>query len=169
MIDSIYQIDFIDSAGSSTRLLNYGDGIGNLIDFAANQSEEVYNPINSRWGTARALGGSRRPLQWSRSIEHPSLAAAASYCIKHSAMLPLTRAGNIRVSVESGEVWDLCDAVIISASTRLDTDGEFATNTSYQVSAGETIPVSGLAHFSGIPHAWILGTLSAQTLHHSET
>lgn len=167
MIVSIYQIDFMDASGGSMRLLDYGDLIGNLIDFAANQSEETYNPINTRWGTARALGGARRPLSWSRSLEHLSHAAAASYCIKHPAMLPLSRDGKLRVSLESGEAWEMLDAVILSASTRLDMDGEFATITTYQASAGETLPVAGAFLYTQMPHMWVLGTISDQTLSHS--
>ncbi|MEI6654056.1 MAG: hypothetical protein WCP45_04755 [Verrucomicrobiota bacterium] len=167
MILSIYQIDFIDSAGTATRLLDIGDPIGAMIDFSVKQSADSFTSLGNPWGGSRASGGARRPLSWARQIEHVSHAAAASFAIRHPASLPLSREGKLRVTVSGGEVWDLLDAVILDATTRPDQDGTYATLTNYTAEAGQTLPWSGLAHYAGIPTSWLLTTHTGQTLAHS--
>ena len=76
----------------------------------------------------------------------------------------MTRDGKLRVSVSGGETWDLFDAVILNVQVANDAEGDFTTLATYQAEAGRSLPVSGLAHFSGIPTAWLLTTHTAQTL-----
>ncbi|MDP3851961.1 MAG: hypothetical protein Q8Q59_15775 [Luteolibacter sp.] len=165
MLVSIYQIDFIDTAtGGSTRLLSTGELLDKMIDFSFSQQAEGYASIGSDWGKSQALGGARRPLEWTRQCEHAHHAAAAAWCIRHPAGLPFTRPGKLRVTIQDGETWDLLDAVLLSASARPDKGGDFATLTSYKAEAGKTLPVYGLAHYAGIPHAWILTAHEDQLL-----
>lgn len=167
MISSLYQIDFISAAGAATRLLSVGDLTGSMPDFIVRQQAETHISLGNPWGGARAAGGARRPLGWTRLTEHASHAAAASYAIRHGASLPLTSEGKLRITVSGGEVWDMLDAVLLEASTRPDGEGDFATLTTYSAEAGLSLPVSGLAHYAGMPTAWILTTHAAQTLTHA--
>ena len=164
MIESIYQIDFITTSGGTTRLLDYGDLISAMINFAATQQATANISLGLPWGGTIAAGGARRPLTWTRNIEHSSHAEAAGYSIRHPAAIPITRDGKLRVSVSGGETWDLFDAVILNVQVANDAEGDFTTLATYQAEAGRSLPVSGLAHFSGIPTAWLLTTHTAQTL-----
>jgi len=142
MIVSIYQIDFIATADSSaTRLLDYGDLISSMLTFSATQQATAYASLGLPWGGTSAAGGARRPLTWTRGIEHASHAVAASYCISHPAAMPFTAPGKLRVSVSGGEVWDLLDAVILSAGVALDPDADFGTLATYQAEAGQSLIV----------------------------
>jgi len=164
MIASLYQIDFIDSSGNATRLLDIGDQLSAMIQFCATQQAQAYISLGSPWGGTSAAGGARRPLSWTRGVEHSSHAEAAGYAIRHPAMIPLARDGKLRVCVSGGETWDLLDAVILNSQVAADTDGDFFTLATYQAEAGLSLPIAGLAHFSGMPTAWILSTHTAQTL-----
>ena len=164
MISSIYQIDFIDSTGVSARLLDIGDQLSGMIQFPVTQQSQAYISLGSPWGGTSASGGSRRPLSWTRGVEHASHAEAASYSIRHPAQIPIYRDGKLRVTVSGGETWDLLDAVVLNVACATDNDGDFATLASYQAEAGLSLPVAGLAHYTGIPTAWILTTHAAQTL-----
>ena len=149
------------------RLLDFGDPLEEMLDFSVEQSSQEFAPIGAEWGRVNASGGARRSLSWVRRIEHASHEAAAAWCIFHPASLPHFRPGKLRVSVQSGQVWDLFDAVLLGAVTRLRLSGKFTTMTSYSATAGKTLPVSGLHHFAGIQTAWILTAHQDQTRLHS--
>lgn len=167
MIHSSYQIDFIDEAGNATRLLNVDDLTDAIIEFATQQAATGFASLGKAWGGSIASGGARRPLSWSRLQEHASHAAAAGFSIRNPAAVPFYRPGKLRVTTSGGEVWDMLNAIILDAATRMSDEGEFATLATYSCEAGETVPVSGLAHYAGIPHAWILTDIGDQTLTHA--
>jgi hypothetical protein len=170
MIVSLYQIDFIDpTTGAATRLLDIGDACEAMLDFSAKQQTETYSPLEASWGGAIALGGARRPLTWTRQIEHASHTTAASFCIRHPAQMPLRKTGKLRITLSGGEVWELLSAVVFDVSTRLDLEGWFATLTTYTAEAGETLLISGLPHSPGLPTSWILSTHAELTTPHSGT
>ena len=167
MIVSPFQIDFIDSSGGHTRLLDRGDLIGALLDFSARQSSETYVSIGMDWGGAVAAGGARAPLQWSRAREHSSHAAAASYAIRHPAILPASREGKIRISLDNGESWASLEAVILSVACRMDTEGIFGTLATYNIEAGELQQITGSSsHYDGMTHISLATMLGSQTLLH---
>ena len=166
MILSLFQIDFIDSAGTATRLLSYGEVMEKPFEMPWGQSADEYSPISATWGLARAKGGGRRTLEWTRRVTHASHAEVCAHVIRHPASLPSMKPGKIRVSIQGGEVWDSIEAVLLGATTRPHTKG-FASITTYRATAGQSFPVSGLAHYAGMPTAWMLTTHSAQALTHS--
>lgn len=167
MIESLYQIDFIDSSGGTTRLLSIGDLIAAHIEFPAKQSANNFASIGSVWGGVNAAGGARRPITFSRLVEHSSHAIAASWSVRYPASLPLYRDGKLRVTISGGETWDLLDAIILDASAKPDSEGDFSAMVTFNLEAGESVPVSGVAHYAGIPHAWIMTKHEDQTLTHA--
>lgn len=169
MIVSIYQIDFIDSDGATTRLLDHGDLIENFIDFSFNQAADEFAAILGQWGKAVPRGGARRPVEWARLLEHTSHIVAAAFCIRHPAEVPYMKTGTLRIEIDGGEVWDLQDAVLFSAATRLSREGDFSTLTNYKLTAGKTVPYSGLEHYLGQRMEWILDTHTELTTTHSLT
>lgn len=166
MILSLFQIDFIDSADNATRLLSYGEAMEKPFEMPWGQSSDEYSPIGAEWGDARAKGGGRRTLEWTRREVHANHAEVSAHVIRHPASLPSMRPGKIRVSIQGGEVWDIMKAVLLGATTRPHTKG-FVTISTYRATAGQSLPVSGLAHYAGMPTAWMLTTHSAQTLTHT--
>ena len=161
MIESLYQIDFVDSNGGVTNLLALGDLVDSIPGFMAQQSADTFVSLGSDWGGAIPLGGARRPLTWTRQLTHASHGAVASWCIRHSASLPLTRSGKIRVTISGGETWEMQDAVISSVSSKQDINGIFTSLNTYTCDAGYSVPVAGLAHYAGQYVSWILETHTA--------
>lgn len=161
MIESLYQIDFVDSAsGGSLRLLSIGERGEADIQFGFQQDNTAWSPVGSDYGFASALGGARQPLEWQRLQDHASHAAAASYAIRHPASVPKQREGKLRITISGGEVWDLMDAVILAVTCRPHVGFGFRTLTGYRCEAGVAVPVSGLAHAAGVRMDWILETHS---------
>jgi hypothetical protein len=168
MIETIYQIDFIDGlTGGATRLLSQGDLVGDDLEFPVAQKVHEFDSLGMDWGGALGMGGARRAFTWTRQQEHTSLAEAAGFCIRHPASMPLRRAGKLLITISGGEVWEMEDAVISAAATRMDSEGLFATRTSYQASCGRSLPISGLDHYAGMPTGWILETHGTAARTHS--
>jgi hypothetical protein len=144
MIKSFYTIDFIaTTGGATTSLLTGGSWVDRQIDFPAAGQVKNFTPIGATWGKARGMGGVRRLLEWGRYIEHDSHVMAAGYCISHPASMPFMTPGKLHIHIYGGSAsWDLEDAVILAAVTRLSSEGYFATLTSYRVEAGKTTVVT---------------------------
>ncbi len=167
MLVSIWQIDFIAESGVTTRLLSAGDLMADVLQIPATIQSQEDHYLGADWAGAVPLGNARRSLSWVCVREHASHADAASFVIRHPAAMPLRTPGKIRISITGGEVWDFLDAVITSATPNQYKDGDFATYTAYQASAGKCLPVSGLAIYTGIPIEWILSTHAALATNHS--
>ena len=165
MLVSNYQIDFITDSGVTTRLLSIGDLTTDTLEFPMQIQTEDYTIIGADWGGAVSMGGSRRGFSWVTVREHANHAEAASYCLRHPATLPIRTPGKLRVTVDAGEVWDFLDAVLSTAAPRQWKDGDFATYTAYQASAGEIVPVSTLTLYAGIPWNFILQNWEDITTH----
>lgn len=158
---TIHQIDFIDTAGTATRLLTAGDLVTDEPDFQVQQQGDSQSALGRIWGTGVGMGGARRSGTFTRILEHASHAAAAAYCIRWPATLPLARSGKLRITITGGEVWDLADAIITTCGCRRSTDGLFATAATLQLTAGEATPVSGVAFYTGMPAGWVPETHGA--------
>lgn len=157
MISSIHQIDFIPADGSaSIRMLDYGDRMQNPLVFPVSVSADAYAPIGSTYGIAIPKWGARRAFEWSRRSEHASHAAAASYTMRHPAVIPYMKTGKLRVAVQGGDAWDFLDAVILACSSTQAFSGQFATMTSYRAEAGRIFPSAAIVLYPGIPTEWIL-------------
>lgn len=148
MIASIYKMEFTTSNGSAYTMLSWGDWIDKLIEFPMQNQVQTFSAIGAQWGKARAMGGARRPVDWTRMVTHASHAAAAAYCLSHPGDLPFTTPGKLRVYVYAGAttapiIYDLMDAVIVAIVPRMTNEDEFATLTSYRVEAGKTTHISG--------------------------
>lgn len=146
MIASIYKLEFIATTGGAvTTLLSWGDWIDKLIEFPMQNQVQTFSAIGAQWGKARAMGGARRPVDWTRMATHASHAAAAAYCLSHPAGLPFTTPGKLRVYIYVAAapgtpvIYDMMDAVIVAAVTRMTNEDDFATLTSYRVEAGKTL------------------------------
>ena len=167
MLVSIHQIDFVSDSGVTTRLLSVGDLMTDVLEIPASIQTQEDNYLGADWAGAVPMGNARRSLSWVCVREHASHAAAASFVIRHPASMPLRTPGKLRVSISGGEVWDFMDAVISSASPTQYKDGDFASYTAYQASAGKCMPVSGLEIYTGIPIEWILSTHDALASTHA--
>lgn len=167
MFSSLFQIDFIDTNGGSTRLLSYGDYLEKPLEVPWSQSADGYTPIGAIWGKSRAKGGGRRTLEWARRATHATHAEVAAYVLRYPASLPTYREGKFRISIQGGEVWDFMDSVFLGAVTRPMVTSKCHSITTFRGEAGQMLPVSGLAYYAGVPHSWNLVTHSAQTRTHS--
>jgi hypothetical protein len=161
MIQSIYQIDFIDAvSGGSTRLLSIGEKVEAVLGFGFEQESSAWSPVGLDYGFGIGLGGARQAVEWQRMQEHASHATAAAYAIKHPASIPKQKDGKLRVTISGGEVWDFSAAVILAVNSRLRVGNAYRTLTGYRCECGEAVPVSGLAHVAGVRIDWILETHS---------
>jgi hypothetical protein len=167
MIATLYQVDFIKASCGSVRLLDYGDRTEATLEFGFEQTAAVWRPAGQDYGNASPLGGSRRPLEFQRLVNHASHAAAAAYAMRYPASLPMRQAGKVRVSISGGEVWDFMEAVILGVSSRARVGNGFRTMTGYKLEVGKPVPVSGLTHAAGVRMDWILETHSALGALHS--
>jgi hypothetical protein len=158
MILSEYKIEFVTASGAEVLLLDHDDPMERMVDFPVTQEVRKSSVIGGQWGIETALGNGRRAMEWSRLEEHGSHAAAAAYCLRHPAEVPILSPGVLRTEVRGGEVWEMQGAVIAAVTTRLSNEGDFATLSLYKATAGRTQPVSGLAWYYGIPTSWILET-----------
>lgn len=167
MIGSLYQIDFIKDSGGSVRLLNYGDRTEATLEFGFEQTASVWRPAGQDYGDVSPLGGSRRPLEFQRLVDHASHLVAAAYAMRYPASMPIRQRGKVRVSISGGEVWDYMGAVILAVASRTHVGKGFRTITGYKLEVGKPVPVSGLTHESGVRMDWILETHSALGATHS--
>lgn len=161
MIQSIYQIDFIDAiSGGSTRLLSIGEKVEATLGFGFDQESSQWNPVGLDYGFGIGLGGARQAVEWQRLQDHSSHAAAAAFSIKHPASIPKQRDGKLRVTISGGEVWDFSSAVILAVNSRPRVGNMYRTLTGYRCEVGDAVPVSGLVHAAGVRMDWILETHS---------
>jgi hypothetical protein len=157
MTASLYQIDFIAAAsGAATRLLSIGDRGQTAIEFSFAQQSSEWAPVGADYGFTTPLGGARQPLEWQRLQDHASHAAAAAYAIRHPASLPKQEPGKLRITLPTGEIWDMPDAVLLSATCRAHVGSGWRTMATYRAAAGQPIPAAGLLHTAGTRHSWIL-------------
>lgn len=155
MIQSIYQIDFTNPAGTH-RLLDYGDVIADEIRFSVAQQAAQYSPIGSAWGETDAGLSAYVTLGWERRQSHASHAAARTHCLRTAAATALRQTGTLRIAIQSGETWDIADCTI-TASDPLPVIGYgFRTLTAYQAIGGRMSPAAALTLYAGIPWDWTL-------------
>lgn len=167
MIASLYQIDFITDAGS-IRLLDVGDWIEAEIAPTSSQDSTVFVSIGTAWGRPVAQGGALVSLEWSAYKNHASHAALRGYCMSRAASLPGGKTGTLRLAISGGGTWDIKDAVLISHSPTPDlTSDAFETLTTYKVSGGRMLPVSGVPWEAGWPISWSYATHSSIATTHS--
>jgi len=151
MIQSIYQLNFTaTSGGAVTTLLAVGNWMDKELEFPLQNNVETYFAIGAQYGKARAKGGARRSISYGRYQEHASHLAAATYLLAWPDSLPILVPGKIRVTIASSPlgdapyvIYDLMDAVIISAIPIKSLEGDFTTCTTYRLEAGKTVYVSG--------------------------
>jgi hypothetical protein len=166
MIASLYQVDFI-TATRSVRLLDFGDRTEATLEFGFEQSVAAWRPAGQDYGNVTPLGGSRRPMEFQRLLDHASHPAAASYAIRYPASLPMRQPGRVRVTISGGETWDFAEAVIVGVSSRTHVGNKFRTMTGYRLEVGKPLPVSGLAHSPGVRIDWVLETHSTLPATHA--
>lgn len=150
MIKSLQKIEFLDSAGGVTILLNYGDFIADEIEFGADQQTNAFNPIGAPWGLATSEGGARRSFSFSRRQEHASHTEARSYSIYNPAATLFGKQGSVRVSIREAAdapevIWLLESAVVLSSNPKPLDDGstKFRSLTTYQITSGSARPLQG--------------------------
>lgn len=157
MIESSHKIEFITASGTFV-LLDIGQLVGSPIPWPAEQGSENYNPLGSVWGTGQGMGGAQRMLEFMARKEHASRAALNEFCIIHPATLMAFRTGTVQVTISGGSVWQFPGARLMSATPVPALDSLFGTDTVYRLQVGAGVPVSGLAHYAGIPTSWIAET-----------
>lgn len=162
MISSVYQIDLITSAGTQ-RLLDYGDILADELKFSVEQSVSQYAPIHSAWGETSGDGAAFVSVSWERRQAHASHAAARTHVLRSAAGTAWRQTGTLRVSVQSGEVWDIADASISSSAPAALISNGFRTLTAYNASGGRMTPAAALTLYAGIPWDWTLQNWDAVT------
>lgn len=155
MIQSLYQIDMINPAGTH-RLLDYGDVIADEIRFSVAQQAAQYSPIGSPWGETDADGNPYVSLSWTRRQSHASHAVARSQTLRMAAGTTTRQTGTLRVAVQGGETWDIADCTLTNTEPTAAVGYGFRTLTSYAALGGRMSPVSTLTLYAGIPWDWTL-------------
>lgn len=150
MIKSLQKIEFLNSAGGVTVLLDYGDFIEDEIEFGAEQQTNGFNPIGSAWGLETPEGGARRSFSFSRRQDHASHTEARSYSIYNPSSRVFGKEGSVRVSIREAEdapevIWLLESAVVQSSKPKPLDDGttKFRSLTTYQITSGRSRPLQG--------------------------
>lgn len=155
MIVSRWQIDHVQPHGRTTRLLDYGDELADELPLPLEQTASDYSAIASRWGGASADGAARRTIVFTRYQFHADDDAVCRHVLLHPARMPLAKQGKLVISHDSGLVVEMRQAVVLSASPAVAPPAPFRTMTSYQITAGETVPVAGYTPEAGDPWEWL--------------
>jgi hypothetical protein len=157
VICSIQKIEFTPTGGAAVVLLDFGDFTQDEIAFPAEQAALTYTPLGASWSRSTAQGGARSNIDFTRRDEHPSHAAARSWCQQVPLRVFLRRAGVIRVTILGGETWHHLDSVILGCSSvPVRSSTGYRTHTSYRILTGKRVPVAGLEYYPGIPIGWDL-------------
>jgi hypothetical protein len=162
MVSSLYQIDLINSAGT-LRLLDYEDVMSEDLKFSVEQNVSQYAPIDSRWGETSGDGAAFVSVSWERRQAHASHAAARSHVLRSAAGTAWRQNGTLRISVQSGEVWDIADASISSSSPAALVSNGFRTLTAYNATGGRMTPAAALTLAAGMRWDWTLQNWDAVT------
>ena len=156
MIESLYQIDFISSAGT-LRLLDIGAIVEELPKIDWKQRTQENFPIGSPWAEGQALGGASVSVSWTAVRSHSSHADVQAFRMRHAATMPSGLTGALRITISGGETWDILNASIVSSSPQpLMSSAGFESITSYQAAGARMIPAASLTLFAGIPWDWTL-------------
>lgn len=155
MVSSLYQIDLINSAGTH-RLLDYEDVMSEDLKFSVEQNVSQHAPIDAQWGETSGEGSAIVTLSWDRRQDHASHAAARNACLRAAAGTSWRETGTLRLTVQSGETWDIADCTISSSAPAAIVSGGFRTLTAYNAAGGTMTPAAALTLYAGIPWNWTL-------------
>lgn len=156
MMQSLYTVDFISSAGT-LRLLTAGDNLEADIAPKVSQGAARYAAIGAGWGESVAEGGAMVTVDFAAVLNHASHAALRGYCMRHAALFPSGRSGTLRLAISGGDTWEISDATLISVAPipKLPSSA-FETITAYSVTGGQILPFTALTLYPGIPFEFIL-------------
>jgi hypothetical protein len=164
MIVSLQRVDFLRPGGAVLRLLDYGQDVDAHIPMPVEQQSGFSSAILAAWGRPTAQGAARADMGFTVHRPHGSHAGVRSWCLRHSALMPIGVTGRVRFSFRNpnadpvdDEVWEFQDCVMagVNAVPIDDTDLPYASATSYRLAVGKRYPVQGNYGW-GNPGGWIL-------------